>query len=106
MNLIFSELASRELVRTARDYESKAPGLGGLFLTEVEAATEQIQRFPESAPVFGARLRRKILNRFPYAVLYATAAEVIRIVAIMHQHRGPDFIARRLRIEGSHGDDT
>jgi hypothetical protein len=87
-------------MRSAREYEGKAEGLGELFISEVEAATTQIEAYPASAPAFGRHLRRKILSRFPYTILYAVGTDVIRVVGIMHQHRGPEFIARRLRVEG------
>ena len=92
--------------RTAQQYEAKADGLGDVFISEVEVATEQIVKCPESAPALGKHLRRKILNRFPYAVLYAVGADVIQVVAIMHQHRGPEFIARGLRAGGTDTDDA
>jgi hypothetical protein len=106
MKLVFAPLASRELTQTARKYEAEAEGLGGLFVAEVQAATEQIKQFPDSAPAFGMLLRKKILSRFPYSVLYAVGTDMIRVVAIMHQHRGPEFVARRLKASGVHEDNA
>ena len=93
----FSPLASREVAGNAREYEAKAPGLGEKFISEVEAATRQIPEFPESAPAFGMRLRRRILKRFPFALLYSVREDLVWIVAVMHQSRGPLFIAERLK---------
>jgi plasmid stabilization system protein ParE len=93
----FSPLASREVAGTAREYQAKAPGLGEKFISEVETATRQISAFPESAPAFGERLRRRILKRFPFALLYSVREDLVWIVAIMHQSRGPVFIAERLK---------
>ena len=93
----FAPLASREVAATASEYEEKAPGLGQKFISEVETATEQLAQFPDSAPRFGARLRRKLLKRFPFALLYSARDEVVWIVAVMHQSRGPTFIAKRLK---------
>ena len=93
----FSPLASREVATTAREYEEKAPGLGEKFIVEVEAATQQVSAFPESAPAFGRRLRRQLLNRFPFALLYSVNEESVWVVAVMYQGRGPVFIAKRLK---------
>jgi plasmid stabilization system protein ParE len=93
----FAPLAASELVTTARHYEDIAPGLGETFITAVEAATEQIAAFPESAPAFGPNLRRKLVSRFPFSVIYSVRNESIWVVALMHQSRGPIYVAERLK---------
>ena len=95
----FSPLASEELITAAREYERRARGLGATFIMEVERVADQLSQFPESAPMFGQRLRRKLLRRFPYALLYSVRTETVWVVAIMHQRRGPAFIAKRLKID-------
>ena len=92
----FSPLASREVQVTAREYERKAPGLGERFIAEVEAATGQLSAFPGSGTGFGPRLRRRLVTRFPFALLYSVREECVWVVAVMHQSRGPTFLARRL----------
>jgi len=96
MRTLLSSTAARELVGESSKYESKAEGLGTLFIQEFESAVGQIQRFPESGSRFGVRFRRVLMRRFPYAIVYSPSGQVLRIVAIMHQHRGPEFIASRL----------
>ena len=40
-------------------------------------------------------IRRFVLNRFPYKLLYAIEGEVVVIVAVMHQHRHPEYWIER-----------
>jgi plasmid stabilization system protein ParE len=99
MKVIYSPLAARELVRESKKYERIADDLGELFISDVEAATDRLATFPESGPVLHGRFRRWVLKRFPFAILYSVSTAEIRVVAIMHQHRGPEFMARRLKQE-------
>jgi plasmid stabilization system protein ParE len=103
MKVVLSSLAARELTTVSAEYESKAPHLGSLFIDEFEDVVSRLGRFPLCGTAFGERFRRTILRRFPYLVVYAISGDVLRIVAIMHQHRGPDFIARRFEVEDGDG---
>jgi len=96
MRTVLSSAAARELVGESSKYESKAQGLGNLFIEEFESAVGRIESFPESGSRFGSRFRRVLMRRFPYAIVYSPSLDVLRIVAIMHQHRGPEYIASRL----------
>ena len=41
-------------------------------------------------------MRRRMLNRFPYGLLYAVEADRIIVVAVMHLHRRPGYWKDRL----------
>ncbi|MCP4901710.1 MAG: type II toxin-antitoxin system RelE/ParE family toxin [bacterium] len=99
MRVILSSSAARELVEVAKDYEDNSPELGSVFIDEFESIVQLVRQFPGSGSPFGKRFRRILLKRFPYSVLYAESKDVLRVVAIMHQHRGPKFIASRLAKE-------
>ncbi len=99
MRVVYSPLAARELVAETAKYEGEAAGLGALFLDELDAATAQIVKFPKSGPRYGDKFRRVLLRRFPLSIIYEVSRERLRIAAIMHQHRGPEFIAKRLAKE-------
>ena len=103
MKVILSTLAARELVEESEAYETKAENLGLLFIDEFEKSARQICRFPDSGHKFGNRFQRVLMKRFPYALVYAASEDVVRIVAIMHQQRGPKFIRQRLALESGEG---
>jgi toxin ParE1/3/4 len=83
--------ARRELFETIQYYESESPGLGEAFLRVVEEGVSQLLAFPESAPVLRGRVRRKVLRRFPYSLLYSIREGEIRILAVMNQKRRPFY---------------
>jgi toxin ParE1/3/4 len=55
---------------------------------------------PECGPVLGlprdVGVRRKLLQRFPYAIVFVETEEVVRVISVMHGHRRPAFWRRRL----------
>ncbi len=88
--------ASRELEEAAFFYDRRIQGLGRRFLRHVEKAIEQILLFPESAPVVGRTVRQKVLDRFPYSLIYLYEKNTVFFVAIAHQKREPSYWADRL----------
>lgn len=47
-------------------------------------------------------VRRRLVRRFPYGVLYGIGAESIRVLAVMHSRRRPMYwVDRELRASGS-----
>jgi plasmid stabilization system protein ParE len=87
----FNELAERELNDAAAYYDVEQPGLGAAFLLEVERCTLGIVEFPLAAPEVLGAVRRRLCDRFPYAVLYTASYDEIRVLAIMNLHRRPAY---------------
>jgi len=104
MKIVLSSLAARELIEESGKYEEKAPNFGSIFIDEFEVSVRLLQEFPEAGHVFGAHFRRVLMKRFPFSVIYAVSGGLVRIVAIMHQHRGPEFIAKRLEMDSAGSD--
>jgi hypothetical protein len=87
----FNELAERELNDAAAYYDVEQPGLGAAFLLEVEGCTQAIVEFPFAAPEVLGAVRRRLCERFPYAVLYTASGTEIRVLAIMNLRRRPTY---------------
>lgn len=90
--------AEHEMLETARFYESKKPGLGRDFLDEVERTITSAEKRPYLGARHSDNIRRRILRRFPFGVLYAVEPDRIIIVAVMHLHRYPGYWRDRLNI--------
>lgn len=75
----YHRLARRELNETAQYYESESPGLGSAFLDEAVRCTQAIANFPEAGPLITETIRRRLLLRFPYALLYTIKSDQVRI---------------------------
>jgi plasmid stabilization system protein ParE len=91
MRIEFHPAAGRELTDSARYYESKLPGLGADFLDEFRRLLVLLNVNPEIGAVVEAPYRRMIFDRFPFSVIYRIKGSTLRIVAVAHQHRMPEY---------------
>jgi len=92
VNLVsFHDLANLELNEAAQYYESESPGLGQAFITAVERCTDEIIQYPEAGLVVRGSIRRRLIRRFPYAVLYRVKPTEVRILAVMNLKRRPAY---------------
>ena len=92
MRVIFHPLAVQELIDAAVYYEEENQGLGLEYLSEVERAANLLIRYPNSGSVIRGFVRRLILPRFPYSLLYRVVdEELIRILAVAHHKRKPRY---------------
>jgi toxin ParE1/3/4 len=99
MRVILHSEAEAELEDAFHWYESKAGGLGRELLDEVDEGIERIRETLDTWPLYAEDLgvRRFLLHRFPFAILYRAGSDMIQIVAIMHLRRKPGYWAHRLR---------
>jgi plasmid stabilization system protein ParE len=91
--------SARAELRQARDwYEEQQAGLGIEFLDAIQATVAAIRQAPERWPHVREepRARRSLVERFPFAVVYAVLGEVIFIVAVAHLRRAPGDWRMRL----------
>ena len=89
--LEFHRLAVRELNEAAQYYHLERPGLGSSFLREVERCLRAIQKDPEAGLIVRGSVRRRLLRRFPYALLYTVQPTSILILAVMSLKRRPTY---------------
>jgi toxin ParE1/3/4 len=87
----FHLLAEREFAEAAEYFERQSPGLGAAFITQVERCVASILDHPESGPVLAGAVRRRLVPRFPYSVLYSVRRDHIRVLAVMHAKRRPMY---------------
>lgn len=91
MLVSFHDLAKLELNDAAQYYERESSGLGAAFVTEVERCADAIVRHPEVGPAVLGSVRRRLLRRFPYGLLYTVKPDMIRILAVMNLKRRPAY---------------
>ena len=95
MSFSFHPEAEIELNGTIDYYEDIESGLGYDFALEVHAAIKRAIDFPKAWPVLDEGIRRSLVNRFPYGILYSEEQEEIFIVAVMNLHREPGYWKKR-----------
>jgi plasmid stabilization system protein ParE len=85
----YHRLAQRELNEAAQFYDSESPGLGSAFLDEIERCTQAIVNFPEAGPLIVGTIRRRLVLRFPFGLLYSIKPDRLRVLAVMNLKRRP-----------------
>jgi plasmid stabilization system protein ParE len=94
--------AEQELRQAARWYDQRQPGLGTELLAVVAATFSALVEHPTlGAPVPGVRadlpIRRVLLRRFPYAIVFLEMGGTVRVLAIAHRRRRPGYWMKRVR---------
>ena len=87
----FLRPAEQEMLDAARYYELQTPNLGDDFLDKIDSAARDIGEYPERWPIIRFDIRRRLVHRFPYALLYRVEPNEVIILATMHLHRHPDY---------------
>jgi plasmid stabilization system protein ParE len=91
----YHRLAEGEFAEAAGYYDQKSPGLGGAFVREIEACVASILEQPRAGRQLRGDVRRRLVHRFPYAVVYRIIDGGIRILAVMNLRRRPSYWAGR-----------
>jgi len=89
--IVFLELAEEEMLEAATYYENQAPGLGEDFLAQVQRAVDQIAENPWSGGIMRGDIRRALVPRFPFGILYHIDPTEIVVIAVMHLRRRPGY---------------
>jgi plasmid stabilization system protein ParE len=87
----FHPAARQELRAAVLFYEGEATGLGRDLLQEVRAALSRLAEWPASGTPDGSDIRRVVLARFPFTVVYQVLGDALVIVAVMHQRQRPGY---------------
>lgn len=95
--VVFLPEAEQEMLEAAGYYESQATGFGADFLFEAERAVNSVAKLPLAWPVIEGELRRRLVRRFPFGILYRTEPEEIVIVAVAHLRRKPGYWRERIK---------
>jgi len=97
IRIIFTDEARADTLNAFAFYEERRPGLGERFREHVDLAISKIQNAPLTYPLVYRDVRRKLVERFPYAILYRIYPGVIAIVALMHGRQQSATWKRRAR---------
>ena len=72
-------------------YQERSDEAARAFLAELDRAIAQIEEAPGRWPSYLDEIRRFVLRRFPYAVVYREGEEVVRVIAVTHARRRPGY---------------
>jgi toxin ParE1/3/4 len=93
--------ARGESVESAAWYDRQQMGLGGEFLDEIERSFLRIAEQPHGFPRWSLDLgphdiRRYVLSRFPFVVIYRCRPDETVILAVAHSRRRPFYWRDRI----------
>jgi plasmid stabilization system protein ParE len=92
MNYFFHPAAEAEHLESIAYYESKRPGLGATYLAEFEQLITVICEVPHRFPIEKQPdVRRIVMQKFPFAILYREFLNSVQILAIAHHRRRPQY---------------
>jgi len=92
------EIARREYDEAKEFYETEQPGLGSHFEEQIRHSLLRIQQYPQAWPSERKEIRRYIVHKFPYKILYSIQDETIVVLAFAHLHRQPDYWIDRIKV--------
>jgi hypothetical protein len=78
-------------------YESCQNRLGYEFALEVYETVNRVIANPNAWQLINENMRRTLVNRFPYGIIYAIRNNEILILAVMHLNRKPNYWERRIK---------
>lgn len=93
----YHEAAEEELLNEIGYLELRAHGLGRRFFAEVRRAERLIAEFPESAEEIRPGIRKRLLRKFRYSLIYSVEQDGVLILAVAHQSRRPEYWVGRVR---------
>lgn len=89
--------ADADLQQAFNQFEDYHEGLGVEFMIAVDAYLARLAIFPESAPTYLEKVRRQVMQGYPYGIFYQPHPTRILVVAILDLRQDPQKIRRRLK---------
>ena len=87
----FLSPAEEEMIEAAVFYEAASTRLGSEFLDDVQRAIDRLCAHPHAGEAITSNLRRALLHRFPFSIIYCIEENVVIIIAIAHHGRRPGY---------------
>src|SRR5437867_1185675 len=81
--------AEADLDAAAQWYEQQQTGLGTDLVAEVRNTLNRISQLPRMNLVVHRDLRRALVRRFPYSVIYRVHDDRVEVIAVWHNRRDP-----------------
>ena len=96
MNVSYHPEAADEYEEAIAYYEDCQTGLGKQLSQEIDAAIKLILAFPTAWTMLEGEIRRILVRRFPFGLLYISRNDEIYILAVMNLNRNPNYWKERV----------
>ncbi len=91
----FHQAAKNEFFAARDYYDDLVYGLGKIFINETERYFEIIKSNPLAYPIIKKNVRKAVMKKFPYSILYRLESNKIYILAIANNKRKPFYRRNR-----------
>ena len=95
MKLKLTPEADLDAQDAIRWYDERDWALGDDFLRKVNDCIAAIQENPQKYPILHRQMRRALVRRFPYEIIFEIESDEIIIYAIYHCARNPEVWKHR-----------
>ncbi len=95
--IIIKPQAESDMADAYNWYQQQQEGLGSRFLASVETAIIRITDGSDRFPIIHKKVRRALIQEFPYSVYFLVESDQIYVVTIVHQRRDPALWKQRTR---------
>lgn len=92
----FLSPAEEEMTEAAVFYDGQTTGLGRDFLDDVQQSIDRLRAYPQLGVEIETSLRRCLLHRFPFSLIYVVEPGEILIVSVAHHGRHPGYWRSRV----------
>lgn len=96
MKIRILDAASQDLIAGARFYEKQEAGLGEYFIDSLFSEIDSLLIYAGIHPVFFGAYHRMLAKRFPFAIYYKIAENMVSIHAVLDCRRNPAWARKRL----------
>jgi plasmid stabilization system protein ParE len=97
MIIRFTPEADTELSEACQWYAHQREDLDLEFMQRIDEALSRIVADPNLYPIVHRTLRRAVVRRFPFAILYEHSADELHVIAVFHSRRNPRRWKSRVR---------
>ncbi|MBI1782907.1 MAG: type II toxin-antitoxin system RelE/ParE family toxin [Sphingobacteriales bacterium] len=89
--------AINDITGIVKWYDEQQSNLGNVFVEHLHLAFTSIASNPSAFQRYHRNVRKTVLKKFPYLVLFREEKEKIIIHAVFHTRRSPETILKRIK---------
>ena len=89
--VFFDPSAEDEVEEAKAWYARRNPEAAARFVQHVRQAVSAVAEAPERWPEIEPEVRRFVLRKFPYSLIYAIEGEHVLVLSVAHQRRQPGY---------------
>jgi len=94
-SVVFHPETAREIQGAFDWYQKRDESSARAFALEIDIAVERIAASPTRWPKLAEGIRRYLLKRFPFSMIYRIKGDEIQIIAVAHARRRPGYWGAR-----------